>query len=90
MEANGYTETRYDHCVFIKKFFGDDYVILLLYADFFGQNMIKIKKLKNKLSKSFAMKDLGIKLNIFLELKLFVIGRTRNSGYHKRNILIRC
>ena len=45
--------------MFIKKFFGDDYVIILLHADYFCQNMIKMKKLKNKLSKSFAMKDLG-------------------------------
>ena len=40
----------------------DDFIILLLYVDdmlIVGQNSSRIKKLKQELNKSFAMKDLG-------------------------------
>ncbi|KAG8481286.1 hypothetical protein CXB51_026104 [Gossypium anomalum] len=44
------------------RFSGDDFIILLLYVDdmlIVGQNASRIEKLKQELSKSFAMKDLG-------------------------------
>ncbi|GMI77270.1 cysteine-rich RLK (RECEPTOR-like protein kinase) 8 [Hibiscus trionum] len=62
MEEQGYKKTTSDHCVFIKRFFGDDFIILLLYVDdmlIVGCNASRIDKLKQELSKSFAMKDLG-------------------------------
>ncbi|KAL4296424.1 hypothetical protein GQ457_12G004830 [Hibiscus cannabinus] len=62
MGEQGYKKTTSDHCVFIKKFFGDDFIILLLYVDdmlIVGRNASRIDKLKQELSKSFAMKDLG-------------------------------
>ena len=33
MNDNGYHKTHADHCVFVKKFKGGDFLILLLYAD---------------------------------------------------------
>ena len=45
----------------MKKFFDDDFVILLLYVNdilIVGHDVAKIEKLKRELSKSFAMKDL--------------------------------
>ena len=51
IEENGYTKTQCDHCVFIYKFYNNDFVILLLYVDamlIIGHDMTKIKKLKNE------------------------------------------
>ena len=62
MMGHGYNRTIYGHYVFTKKFFDDDFIILLLYVDdmlIIGHDCIKIDKLKRELSKSFAMKDLG-------------------------------
>ncbi|GMI87286.1 cysteine-rich RLK (RECEPTOR-like protein kinase) 8 [Hibiscus trionum] len=62
MEDQGYKKTTSDHCVFIKIFSGDDFIILLLNVDdmlIVGRNASRIDKLKQELSKSFAMKDLG-------------------------------
>ena len=62
MVSHGYKKTSSDHCVFIKRYSDDDFIILLLYVDdilVIGHNMSKIDKLKEELSKSFAMKDLG-------------------------------
>lgn len=62
MEANGYSKTTPDNCVFVKKFSDTDFMILLLYVDdmlIVGHDAAKIEKLKKELSKSFAMKDLG-------------------------------
>ena len=45
-----------------RKFFDDDFIILLLYVDdmmIIGHDSSKIDRLKKELSKSFAMKDLG-------------------------------
>ena len=52
-----------DHCVFVKKFSHNDFIILLLYVDgmlIVGQDASKIDNLKKQLSKSFVMKDLGL------------------------------
>ena len=62
MMSHGYNRTTYDHCVFIRKFFDDDFVIYLLYVDdmlIIGHDSSKIDRLKRELSKYFAMKDLG-------------------------------
>ena len=63
MMSQGYDRTTSDHCVFMKKFSDDDFIILLLYVDdmlIVGHDVGKIGKLKRELSKSFAMKDFGI------------------------------
>ena len=62
MGEHGYAETDSDHCVFVKVFGDDDFIILLLYVDdmlIVGRNMDKIKELKEQLGMSFAMKDMG-------------------------------
>jgi len=46
----------------VQKFFGGDFIIVLLYVDgmlVVGHNTCRIQKLKQELSKSFTMKDLG-------------------------------
>ena len=56
-----------DYCIFVKKFGDNDFVILLLYVDdmlIVGQDASKIDNLKKELSKSFAMKDLGLAKHI--------------------------
>ena len=58
----GYKRSRSDHCVYLQRFSGDDFIILLLYVDdilIVGKNVSKIATLKKQLSKSFAVKDLG-------------------------------
>ena len=62
MIEHGYKMNKTDHCVFVRKFSDDDFIILLLYVDdmlIVGRNISKISELKETLSKSFAMKDLG-------------------------------
>ena len=62
MRQQGYTKTSYDHCVFVQKFAPDDFIILLIYVDdmlIVGQNVSKIRQLKQELSKFFEMKDFG-------------------------------
>ena len=47
-----------DHCVFMKRYGDDDFIILLLIDDMLivGHNRSKINKLKEVLSKSFVIK----------------------------------
>ena len=48
--------------MFVKKFDGGDFVILLLYVDdmlIVGHDQTKIRMLKKALNQSFSMKDLG-------------------------------
>lgn len=62
MIKHGYKMTKADHCVFMQKFSDGDFIILLLYVDdmlIVGKNISRIKELKETLSESFAMKDLG-------------------------------
>ncbi|KAM1264815.1 hypothetical protein ACFX2J_034579 [Malus domestica] len=62
MVSNGYKRTHADSCVYIKQFSGGEFIILLLYVNdmlIVGQDASMIKKLKEELSKSFDMKDLG-------------------------------
>ena len=63
MIQQGYKKTTSDHCVFVQKFSDNDFIILLLYVDdmlIVGPNSSRIVNLKKELSKSFAMKDLGL------------------------------
>lgn len=49
-----------DHCVFIKRFGENNFIVLLLYVDnmlIVGQISARITSLKNNLAKYFAMKD---------------------------------
>ena len=62
MMSHWYNRTSSDHCVFTRKFFDNDFIILLLYVDdklIIGHDSNKIDRLKKELSKSFAMKNLG-------------------------------
>ena len=62
MMSHGYNRTTSDHYVFTRKFFDDDFIILILYVDdmlIIVHDSSKIDRLKRELSKSFAMKDLG-------------------------------
>ena len=79
MVEHGYDKTTSNHCVFVKKFSYGEFIILLLYVDdmlIVGHNTSKIDKLKNELSKSFEMKDLGLASQI-LSIK---ISRDRTNG----------
>jgi hypothetical protein len=62
MTEQGYSRCHSDHCVYFKKIENGSYIIFLLYVDAMlvaWSNMWDINVLKNKLSNSFAMKDLG-------------------------------
>ena len=62
MENHGFSKTICDHCVFVRKFGDNDFIILLLYVNdmlIICQDPSKIDNLKKELSKIFAMKDLG-------------------------------
>ena len=62
MHECGYTQCHFDHCVYFKRLDDDNYIILCLYIDDMlavGSNMNHIKGLKQQLTHSFAMKDLG-------------------------------
>ena len=62
MTEQGYATRHFDHCVYFKRLDNGRYIILLLYVDDMivaGSNMQDINFLKQKLAKSFAMKDLG-------------------------------
>jgi hypothetical protein len=62
MTEQGYSRCHSDHCVYFKRLENGSCSILLLYVDdklVVGSNMQDINFLKNKLTNSFAMKDLG-------------------------------
>ena len=63
MGNHGFNKTMCVHCVFVKKFSDNNFIILLLYVDdmlLVNHNASKIDHLKKELSKSFAMKDFGL------------------------------
>jgi hypothetical protein len=63
MTEQGYSRCHYDHCVYFKRLENGSYIIFLLYVDGMlvaDSNMQDINVLKNKLSSSFTMKDLGV------------------------------
>ena len=56
----GYHKTQSDHCVFVKKFEGGDFLILLLYVDdmlIVRRDQAKIRMMKKALNRTFVMKD---------------------------------
>ena len=60
--GHGFKRTAVDQCVYVQKFLDGNFVMLLLYVDdmlVIGQYANMIRKLKEELSKSFDMKDLG-------------------------------
>ncbi|GKV04185.1 hypothetical protein SLEP1_g16379 [Rubroshorea leprosula] len=62
MMSHGYQRTNAYPCVYIRLFLDGNFIILLLYVDdmlILGQDVEKICRLKEELSKSFDMKDLG-------------------------------
>ena len=62
MVSHEYKRTDADHCVYFKKFTDGNFIILLLYVDdmlIVGNDSKLIGKLKERLFKSFDMKDLG-------------------------------
>lgn len=72
MVGHEYKRTVADHCVYVRNFSNDNFIIILLYVDdmlIVGNDINMIDKLKKDLSKSFDMKDLGLTQHI-LELKI--------------------
>ena len=62
MYKTGFKRCEADHCCYVK-FFGNSYIILLLYVDdmlIADSSIEEINNLKKQLSKQFAMKDLGV------------------------------
>ena len=62
MVSHEYKRTDADHCVYFRKFTDSNFIILLLYVDdmlIAGNDSKLIGKLKERLFKSFDMKDLG-------------------------------
>jgi len=62
MCEQGYKKSASNHCVFVKIFSNDDFIILLLYVNdmlIVGKDVSKINRFKKQLGESFAMKDLG-------------------------------
>ena len=63
MTKQGYSRCHSDQCIYFKTLDNGRYIILLLYVDGMlvaGSNMQDINVPKRKLTKSFAMKDLGV------------------------------
>lgn len=78
---------KVDHCVFLWNFSEGDFIILLFYMDdmlIVEKDTSRIKELKNTLSESFSMKDLG-ETRKSLVLKFFDIKMRRSCTCH-RNI----
>ena len=62
MHKIGFKRCEADHRCYVK-FFGNSYIILLLFVDdilIVGSTIEEINNLKKQLSKPFAMKDLGV------------------------------
>ena len=76
MTDQGYHKMQTDHCVFVKKFEGGDFLILLLYVDdmlIIVRDQAKIWMLKKALNRTFAMKDLS-------SATVVVTGEIRDKG----------
>lgn len=72
MVGHEYKRTVANHCVYVRNFSNDNFIIILLYVDdmlIVGNDINMIDKLKKDLSKSFDMKDLGLTQHI-LGLKI--------------------
>ena len=63
MTRAGFTKSKYDHCVYLMRLSNNSFVYLLLYVDdilITEKEISEVNKLKEKLSKEFEMKDLGV------------------------------
>ena len=88
MVGHGYTKTDADHCVYVKTFPGDKFIILLLYVDdmlIVGQDAKMIGDLKKELSKSFDMKDLGPAKQT-LDIQILHDWKLKSFGCHKNDM----
>jgi Reverse transcriptase (RNA-dependent DNA polymerase) len=68
MCVNKFEKANSDSCVFMKRYYSDDFIIFLLYVDdilVIGSDLKKIKALKGRLGSEFTMKDLGATRQIF-------------------------
>ena len=62
MEKAGYIRLASNYCVYVRRFLGDDFIILLLYVDdilILGKDPNRIYVLKDELGMNFDMKNLG-------------------------------
>lgn len=69
MEYHSYI---FDHCVFVKKFSSNDFIILLFYVDdmvIISQDSSKNDNIKKEPTKSFVIKVLGLAKQI-LSMKI--------------------
>ena len=83
----GFHKTQADQHVFVKKYDGGDFLILLLYIDdmlIVGQDPKKFGSLKRALSKSFAMKDMDPAKKSW-ECTLSETGQRDCYGCHRRS-----
>ena len=84
MVHQGYARSASYHCVYVKKFINNDFIILLIYVDgmlIIGRDKSKIEKLKRVLSKSFDMNGLGPTRQI-LRMKISVASMGIICGLH--------
>jgi len=87
MAKHDFKKTLTDYYVFLKKYDGGDFIILLLYVDdmlIVGYDPKKIYSIKKVLSKSFAMRDLelakeilGMKITLDRSKKLLWLSQER-------------
>lgn len=92
MLDHGFKRLEYDHCVYIKMYDQEKYIILFLYVDdmlVVGKDKDMIYRLKKDLGSQFAMKDLGPTQQI-LGMRIMSDRKKTNCGCHKKNILKRC
>ncbi|KAK3036241.1 hypothetical protein RJ639_030783 [Escallonia herrerae] len=85
--SHGYKRTVANHCVYLRKFSDGNFIVLLLYVDdmlITGQDVNLICRLKEELSKSFDMKDLGPAQHILVDLAW---GNNFIWGKHSNNLL---
>jgi ATP-binding cassette subfamily B (MDR/TAP) protein 1 len=62
MGEQGYKRCSSDHCVFIQRFSGDDYIIMLLYVDdilIVSNNVSRIARLEKRVEQKFCHERLG-------------------------------
>ena len=94
IEINGYKKSVSDHCVFIKRFDDGGFIVLLLNVDdmlIVGHDRTRIGKLKESLSKSFAMKNLGPAKQILgMSIRRDRKAKKLWAGCHKRSTLRKC
>ena len=63
MLRHGFSRLEADHCVYLKRYDQEKYIMLLLYVDdmlIVGDDKNMISKLKKNLGSQFSMKDLGL------------------------------